>query len=849
MPPQHQFPHPNEFDIFNREALAAHPGIDFDSIDWNDPEDALRAIGAANGNLPMPKMASAEQVKREAKHRVINIFDDQKLLTAIMERHEATLHKRWTKKTRKQRNEILLGAWPNMAEMHRPDWHAFKTESPQQRDRGTRFRDAYMWNFINLEDLSKPRTLLLLLQSRAYQLPDAFAMADHESLHVGIVSKAIVPLFLNEYTMLFNDRKTASTYGELISWDDHEEAFHWLHTGKGTHPGNGLVILEVQERLYRFLVDCCKGILHNIAFAELLDGKYSLQPPLALPPAMVDGHASLVVLATEAPYRPPADMDLFRLEALFAAHKSSAEDRIWALREDPHYFLETVLEMKEHRQETLKDTEGRPHPVTQLGREHVFWLRIISNVVATTHLRLEVWTELHNQVKNLRYLQNKHAADILPMADLPEEYLMAILTFHHYLSQAAKGPLGALKHFAQASPGLRPYFVRTPPGNPNSTNIHIMSKNGVRKDKVTGEYIWLLQTLWDHDKDLFFLGIPNVVDELERLIQSEPAARALVSPYIADVLADLSICSEGIRQVKIYQPWASTFDALLPDREEGIKEEFAKNTRGWGLLMKATDGPRQKKIIELGTPVGRKFYYPVDKRRTKESIEAMRSAEENLDEFWQGVDLNMETLYAYDPRHARAFRSTALHQLLSKSRILERTAEWSEPVKDVEMGDLAVEKPLSELYLDLELRTERTNGSSQLDKPEAKTKTRGTTAVQTQTAEPMPPAPSKSHQTFALEPRPLKVFRTLFHTPSTAAMPGEVSWTDFLHAMVSISFQVEKLYGSVWQFTPTRLDVERSIHFHEPHPSGKLRYVVARRFGRRLHRAYGLDGGCFVRKD
>ena len=64
-----------------------------------------------------------------------------------------------------------------------------------------------------------------------------------------------------------------------------------------------------------------------------------------------------------------------------------------------------------------------------------------------------------------------------------------------------------------------------------------------------------------------------------------------------------------------------------------------------------------------------------------------------------------------------------------------------------------------------------------------------------------------------------------------------------------IGFKIEKLYGSVWQFTPTKLDVEHGIHFHEPHPSGKLPYKVARLFGRRLQRKYGLDGSSFVKKE
>ena len=103
--------------------------------------------------------------------------------------------------------------------------------------------------------------------------------------------------------------------------------------------------------------------------------------------------------------------------------------------------------------------------------------------------------------------------------------------------------------------------------------------------------------------------------------------------------------------------------------------------------------------------------------------------------------------------------------------------------------------------------------------------------------------------TFAVDARALKVFRTLFFVPSATATPGEVAWTDFVHALASTGFGAEKLYGSVWHFTPTNLDVERSIQFHEPPPLGKIPFRMARRHGRRLYRAYGWHGGMFVMQE
>jgi hypothetical protein len=68
-------------------------------------------------------------------------------------------------------------------------------------------------------------------------------------------------------------------------------------------------------------------------------------------------------------------------------------------------------------------------------------------------------------------------------------------------------------------------------------------------------------------------------------------------------------------------------------------------------------------------------------------------------------------------------------------------------------------------------------------------------------------------------------------------------------AMTSAGFTATKLYGSVWQFQPTRLDAQRSIQFHEPHLRGKLPFRLVRLYGRMLNRAYGWTGEMFALGD
>lgn len=157
---------PPQFDPFAPDAERYDGELDdaFANMDRDDPLSFFKAIGAGQpGALLMPKLLSTAAVKGARRQRAARICNDRRLLNDIVERHEATLQKRWMKKTKEQRRKILLSAWHNMAVAHRPDFEAFTKESEQQRMAGTRFRDAFPWPYINLEDLSKSRALLLFL--------------------------------------------------------------------------------------------------------------------------------------------------------------------------------------------------------------------------------------------------------------------------------------------------------------------------------------------------------------------------------------------------------------------------------------------------------------------------------------------------------------------------------------------------------------------------------------------------------------------------------------------------------------------------------------------------------------
>ncbi|KAK1246176.1 hypothetical protein MKX07_005245 [Trichoderma sp. CBMAI-0711] len=808
---------------------------------YSDPANFFRAIGR-----PTPKMPSATEVRSRARKRAAAIFANYELLNQILLRHESTIRKRWLKKGRQQRLKVLLKVWPGMPPNHRPDYEAFrKARSQPLQHAPKQVKDSFMWPYINQEDLTQTQPLLLLLNARGRHPPSSFAAADIDAMRLGIVTEAIERIFLNEHTMILHGAILAEEYGNLLAWDDHPDALDWMHTQKQFNPGDGLVILEAQDRLMKFLVDCCRDILHDIPHDQLISEAYPIQPEL---PLQLGGEArgfeSLASMAAEAPYRLPAQLDLGRIESLLSAKARAAEDHLWALREEPAYFRQYVLDAREHRLEMIKDALNNTHPTLVPGRDWLFRARVVGEVLFEAYLELELYSELHRQAQNLLTLEKKYEAAISPLKDLPEEYLNALLTFRHFLNQAVKGPLDQLKIAVPACPPMRKFFVRRPPEDSSSSKMAI-SASGLKKNHVERQLLYLLQTLWENGDNLFLLRLSRVVDELERLLLTEPTAGDLISNYVARLVGNLSIVSQCIQQLEIYQPWAQNFeDAFLGVKAE-IQQEFATKSEPWGQIMAALSDTKLAGVSKLAEPLLRSFTYPIDKRRTKENVEKLRQAERDLDMFWAEVDRVMR------PASSK-LQDTAVHKLFTSS-LLQRTPEWVDQATPLNVTATAhVEQPLSPLYFDLwngraEVQTKRS--SAQTTPAKAKVKTRGTADRQSESscsAEPTHQEVETPRPCIKVDSRAFKVFRTLFFNSDITSTPGEVPWNDFVHALTSVGFTAQKLYGSVWQFSPSGLDVEASIQFHEPHPRGKIPFMTARRHGRRLARNFGWSGDMFV---
>lgn len=243
------------------------PAGNFYSSD--QPGKVPSVFDTLNPALPRPgSFPTPAEIRRKRRHYEQEIFQSHTHLRKIPGHHEETIQKRRLKKTRDQRKRILLDAWPNMLAQHRPDLQGLLAKNGPNPS-----AEACEWPMINWEDLITPKLFLIFLNVRGRSPPSLFADSDSELCPLGFVLGIVRPAFLNEYTMMFTGRDSVEKYGELLAWNQHPEAFDWMHTSRGVHPGEGILVMEIQPRIYRFLLDCSLALNANATRRDSRSGQ------------------------------------------------------------------------------------------------------------------------------------------------------------------------------------------------------------------------------------------------------------------------------------------------------------------------------------------------------------------------------------------------------------------------------------------------------------------------------------------------------------------------------------------------------------------------------------------------
>lgn len=252
-----------------------------------------------------------------------------------------------------------------MSPTHRPDFENMRQIAKQAPRSRTCRSDAYLWPQINLEDLQSRNLLLYFLKSRGRNLPDLFRIADVKTAHLGDGWDRSLDFaqefdnyccdfhYLEDHQheaegeklcMLFQDSHSISRYGTVVVNYTTELLPSQYKYLRQSH--EGLLSLEIQQKIYHFLLSCAKLILHDVAPADFFLAPCRPEP--AMSEVRSNTYRSLSAHSLDACYQVPQKLNLARLRLLVGTRRAAAEDHLWLLKEDPAYFMDTLREWKEH---------------------------------------------------------------------------------------------------------------------------------------------------------------------------------------------------------------------------------------------------------------------------------------------------------------------------------------------------------------------------------------------------------------------------------------------------------------------------------------------------------------------
>ncbi|KEF61002.1 uncharacterized protein A1O9_02566 [Exophiala aquamarina CBS 119918] len=819
-----------------------------------DPQLLFEVLQEEIPSIALPaSYPSLAEVEQQAKKYSKSVFESWNILHHILCQREETIRRRWNKKSKVQREKVLLSACPDIPHGHRPDHQIMMrllekgfcqccNRVKPQFSNAVKARNeaAFKCPQINLEDLAKSKTLLLFLNSRGHNLPHVFAHTDLRTCELGRHSSEIPTAYLHCHTMYLAGQVTEESYGKVVHWADEELDFGTVGQTLQFQPGHGLLVLEQQSRILDFLVKCCFEILKDISRDEILYLGIVAQPKP--PPLITNDDTSYVQLSTivaEEPYRLPTTIDTPRLLALIEARRNAAEDHIWEMREDPGYFASVLSDHHDHRAEILRDTDGKSHPDQ---KDFHSWDRILSTAVACAYEDLLSWSRLHRQVNMLESQFKRSGKIIDPQQRLHEKFEKHIVLVYSTLRRLCRMMLQRFTVAFACSHPMRARFARCPHGLGTAFNTEIIIKGGKGGKDSFEPLLVLVSHLARHDAQTMG-ALHGTIDEMQYYLDHDPEQKNVFSSFAAKIFSDLALITQIAHQIDNVYPWAAIF---IHKRAENFKEPKhpAAYVEGITNVLKR---PKPFDVNELVNPRSKKFYYPVEKAYNAAQIEAMQQAEANLDEVWEMLESYFSTRYPLG-----LFDLFKVHYI-SDFREIRRTADYVPSEKDL------VKAKCVGTALDINIRLGSSGFLNEdslsfdpvIKKP--KIKTRGTPTLTDTARGPDHPHEITTDQgpgrldekslSIVLSKRARKVLVTLFHIDATSDQSGEIPWKDFLHTMTSLHFNVEKLYGSVWQFTPTTGGVKRGVNVHEPHPSSKIPFYMARSIGRRLSRTYGWIEG------
>jgi hypothetical protein len=665
----------------------------------------------------------------------------------------------------------------------------------------------------------KPKPLLMFLNARGRHLPWTFAGTEDDFCLLARMPPCMDDEFCNRNNLSITRSIQPGIYGAFFQRNDGSVHYHGNADSYEMCARTGLLALSMQSRILDFLVQCANTILHDLHNNGILAFPIQDEPPFSEVAETDDsGHTKFSDVLMGAPYHGSNSLNFAKLGGYISSTFDAEKERMWALREDPSYFAEAVAEFEEHvGADPLK-------PTSRLSDKISYRASILTHITVDAYVKLAAWQELDRHFCEFNRLHQANASIRVQI-----DAVSGIQKVAKWMKNALAGDIFTA---ASSVTNIRKLWHRAP-------------------DQLTEGQAHMLHCLRAYSTPEQLLDTPMIIcsnlQVIDMLMQTHPECKAMITGHILSLLAEISIIAECLRQVGLWERspevrWICSCQRLGDQCSPEL--DRLQDFLAWSSRIQEFAMP-----IHHVYPYREKLAYPVNKRRTRTRVDAMRQAEANLDKFWKATDSMFENETGIPQHHI-------IRDCLNEGGEVQRTAPWVEQIvpeiKPKTEKPEYMYQPFSRMVHDKALQI--TGAFDKLSIEEStKTKTRGISIheggpVNEILVQPFQSLSEKVEKPFLVDQRTHKVFKTIFYTPTTDTgdLPKVVKWAEFKRAMTRVGFAMEKLQGSAWQFTPgVDSNAERNIQFHEPHPDSDVPYVMAKRFGRRLGRVYGWSTDTF----
>ncbi|EKG16871.1 hypothetical protein MPH_05852 [Macrophomina phaseolina MS6] len=728
--------------------------------------------------------------RQVVKLRAQQIFDLQDLLNRILQQHELTIRKRWSKKSVPKRAAALAGACADLpAERNR---HLHKATNLVQQDTEV-IMNSYLWPHLNVEDLTKGDNLTLFLNTRGHNPVCDFVVDDLNSFfaarNIGVIQTGSTD---DVGYMLLHDQQSAETYGNeytfledfTVKSAEDQELLDRHHTGKAVSHATGCMLLHVQEFTYRFLVACCLQIIPNIGAEAFLNTSAQTcvaccKPPKLKQKAPSGEHLSVAAKLIIRPYAGREKEDLDFAEQLILAKKNQVEDFLWLLRQDPGVFESSIPQYNQPGGKAKGRTEIRTRS------EYAYRLR---EFVRSSYHALILWDAALKQLRTLQNIYGRYEDEIFTgSGPLPHEYSVELIIFMWTLRRIEIICAANIELLFETHDALKKVFQ--PPSEYDFRVRSLYSRDRIARmvGALTGPRM----------RKLF--GAGTFVHEIDHVLQSHssPALTAGIQKY----LSDLAATSEVYRQIYLRHPLHECYH-IAPRYRPITHEEGEERVRS---MCKHTNlficGPEtllfnDLSAFESGVPEKGKFAYPIDQPSSPGNIDAMIAAEQRLDAFWN---------------HADDWFWTKAHDFMGQSANSESLSG------NRDRGGL---RQLLKDHFGRPRDIQRTDG------PLPRRRRR------------FPPAT----EPYRLPLRGYRVVRALFHAPRPHEQAPDVAWRDVVFLMTSMGFAALKLGAGGWFFSAKVENTSRVMVLQEEFgkkEGEKLSALKLREIRRRVEYHFG----------